>query len=54
MGVSIFKKTVIEELSNVTKGEINDIESEEITRSKHSIIGKDDWHSINYTGENQR
>jgi len=53
-GVSIFKKTVIEELSNVTKGEINDIESEEITRSKHSIIGKDDWHSINYTGENQR
>ena len=53
-GVSIFKKTIIEELSNITKGEINDIESKEITRSKRSIIEKDDWYSINYTGENQR
>ncbi|MDA0754397.1 MAG: hypothetical protein O3A49_06935 [Candidatus Marinimicrobia bacterium] len=53
-GKEIFSKRIIENLTNVTKGEINDIESKYIAKSKKSIEGKDNWFSINYTGENQR
>ncbi|CAI8368995.1 MAG: Uncharacterised protein [Bacteroidetes bacterium MED-G17] len=53
-GKEIFSKRIIENLTNITKGEINDIESKYIAKSKKSIEGKDNWFSINYTGENQR
>jgi hypothetical protein len=53
-GKDIFTKRIIEDLTNITKGEINDIESKYISKSKKSIEGKDNWFSINYTGENQR
>jgi len=53
-GRNIFTKRIIEDLTNITKGEINDIESKYIARSKKSIEGKDNWFSVNYTGENQR
>ena len=53
-GNGIFKKRIIKELSNVTKGEINDLESKYILKAKRSIDDKEDWFSINYTGENQR
>ena len=53
-GKDIFTKRIIEDLTNITKGEINDIESKYIAASKKSIEGRDDWYSINYTGENQR
>lgn len=53
-GKEIFTKRIIEDLTNITKGEINDIESKYINASKKSIEDKDDWFSINYTGENQR
>ena len=38
----------------ITKGEINDTESKYIVESKKAIESKDNWFSINYTGENQR
>tara|TARA_B100000780_G_scaffold270576_1_gene230532 strand:+ start:391 stop:1254 length:864 start_codon:yes stop_codon:yes gene_type:complete len=53
-GKDIFTKRIIEDLTNITKGEINDIESKYIAKSKKSIADKDNWFSINYTGENQR
>lgn len=53
-GAGIFEKTILKEVSNVTKGEINDLESHHIAKSKQLILGQKDWHSINYTGENQR
>lgn len=53
-GSKIFQKRIIKELSNLTKGQINDIESEYIAKSKQSIKDKANWYSINYTGENQR
>ena len=53
-GNGIFKKRIIKELLNVTKGEINDLESKYILKAKRSIDDKEDWFSINYTGENQQ
>ncbi len=53
-GKDIFTKRIIKNLTNITKGEINDTESKYIVESKKAIESKDNWFSINYTGENQR
>ena len=53
-GKDIFTKRIIKDLTNITKGKINDMESKYIVESKKAIESKDNWFSINYTGENQR
>lgn len=53
-GEEIFNKRIIEDLSNLTKGEINDLEIEHISEAKELIRDRENWFSINYTGLNQR
>ena len=53
-GEEIFNKRIIEDLSNLTKGEINDLEIEHISKAKELIRDRENWFSINYTGLNQR
>ena len=53
-GPGIFKKRILKEVQHTSKGEINDLETKYIKKSKQKIDNLQDWFSINYTGENQR
>ena len=53
-GPGIFKKRILKEVQHISKGEINDLETKYIKKSKQRIDNLQDWFSINYTGENQR
>ena len=46
-------KEIIDELNDLTKGEINDLENYYIKEEKKRIENITDTYSINYTGENQ-
>jgi len=53
-GDTIFNKEIINELNNLTKGEVNDLENHYIKKEKKHLENITDTYSINYTGENQR
>ena len=53
-GDSIFNKEIIDELNDLTKGEVNDLENYYIREEKKRLENMTDTYSINYTGENQR
>ena len=53
-GDSIFNKEIIDELNELTKGEVNDLENYYIKEEKKRLKNMTDTYSINYTGENQR
>ena len=53
-GPGIFKKRILKEVQHISKGEINDLETKYIKKSKQRIDNLQDWFSINHTGENQR
>ena len=48
------KKEILENLRDLTKGEINKIESDYINQEKNKIEDQENCFSLNYTGENQQ
>tara|TARA_A100001015_G_scaffold258086_1_gene301095 strand:+ start:831 stop:1709 length:879 start_codon:yes stop_codon:yes gene_type:complete len=53
-GEKIFEKEILENLRDLTKGEINKIESDYINQEKNKIENQENCFSLNYTGENQQ